>query len=101
MGYDTCTYKDPVKFKWMDFEIINSAEYIITDIKVTSRPLGYVVYKGYELTLRPINTEYAEDSIFIISRDTPEKDLNALAAYIELIRLDAIRSKTKSTAAKL
>lgn len=101
MGYDTCSYKDKQMFKSMEFEIINSAEYIVTNITSGHCQLGYITYKGYYLTLRPINTEYSEDEIFIISRDTNEKDLTALAAYIELMRLDAIQARSKIVASKL
>jgi exodeoxyribonuclease-5 len=101
MGYDTCSYKDKRVFKSMEFEIINSAEYIVTNIVPGHCQLGYITYKGYYLTLRPINTEYSEDEIFIISRDTNEKDLTALAAYIELMRLDAIQARSKIAASKL
>ena len=101
MGYDTCSYKNKQVFKSMEFEIINSSEYIVTDIVPSHCQLGYITYKGYYLTLQPVNTEYSEDEVFIISRDTPEKDFSALAAYIELMRLDAIQARSKATSSKL
>nr|DAI39780.1 MAG TPA: hypothetical protein [Caudoviricetes sp.] len=101
MGYDTCSYKNKQVFKSMEFEIINSSEYIVTNIVPSHCQLGYITYKGYYLTLQPVNTEYSEDEVFIISRDTPEKDFSALAAYIELMRLDAIQARSKATSSKL
>lgn len=100
MGYDTCEFKNSILPKGLEFEIVNSAEYIVTEIKPGRICIGYTYYDGFYLSLKPTNTEYSEDVVFIISRDTPKEHFTALAAYIELLRLNAIQAKSKVASSK-
>lgn len=99
MGYDTCECK--LRKSGLGFEVVNSEEYIVNDINPTIKAIGHSYYKGFELTLTPINSEYSPGQVFIISRETPKEDFENLAAYIELLRLDAIQTQNKSKSSKL
>lgn len=96
MGYDSCVYKTSS----IDFDVINSEEYVVRDIMPGKLNLGGMEFDGYYLYLHPINSEYFDGEIFVISRNTPKEKFNKLAYYIESLRLVARSIKNKQKAAK-
>ena len=96
MGYDSCTISDDS----YDFDVINSEEYIVKDIVSGHSYIGNMKFNGFYLNLHPINPEYFDGPVFIISRDTPKEKFDMLAYYIESLRLTALSIKNKQKAAK-
>lgn len=97
-GYDTttCKAKDTHHF---GFEVINSEDYIIQDVVETAKQIGMSYLKGYVLKLHPVNSNYLDGEIFILSKDTPKWQIDNLTNELEALRLSAVNAKSKRHAA--
>lgn len=100
MGYDNSNYKESGS-KGLGFDIMNSEEFVVLNVFEGRQNIGFSTVKGYYLTLQSLNNNYKPGDVFIISRDNSQKDFDTIAAYIELLRLDAIRCKNKRMQGKL
>ena len=97
-GYDTTTCKAR-ESQHFGFEVINSEDYVIKDATETVKQIGMSYIKGYNLKLHPINPNYLDGEVFIISRDTPKWQIENLTNEIEVLRLSAVNAKSKRHAA--
>lgn len=70
-GYDTTICKAREK-QHFGFEVINSEDYVIKDVTEVIKQIGMNYIKGFVLKLHPINPNYLDGEVFIISRDVPK-----------------------------
>lgn len=80
------------------YNIINSEDYVITDIQKSGKLLGQTYFNGFNLTLRACDADNELGQVFIISKNESITKFKKLATELEAIRMTAVQTKNKKSA---